>query len=159
MIIQLKLDRLKLIKFFILKLIYLFLLSFRSYFLKDNTKLFKSKLNMGLYRANSQLSIFNLMNKDEYNLIKIPVIKEIFKIRDGDFQLITDSMFTKNYIIFAEKTEKLKFNQSSTDYKKYRAKAKLSLANEIYSTFDKAINEKYNVEINQKVLKRIKNTY
>lgn len=79
MIIRLKTDRLKLIKFFILKLMYLFLLSFRSYFLKDNTKLLKSKLNIGLYRSNSQLSIFNLMNKDEYNLIKIPVIKEIFK--------------------------------------------------------------------------------
>lgn len=77
-IIRLKSDRFKLIKFFILKLIYLLLLSFRSYFLKDNTKLFKSKLNIGLYRSNSQLSIFNLMNKEKYNLIKIPVIKEIF---------------------------------------------------------------------------------
>jgi len=100
-----------------------------------------------------------LKNIKDESTFTTDVIKEIFKIRDGEFQLITDSMFTKNYIIFAEKTKKLKFNQSSNDYKKYRAKAKLSLANEIYSTFDKAINEKYNVEINNKVLKRIKNTY
>jgi len=32
------------------------------------------------------------------------------------------------------------------------------LANQIYNNFDKTINEKYNVKINQKVLSRIKNT-
>jgi len=86
------------------------------------------------------------------------IIKEIFKINDGDLQLITNSMFTKNYIVFAEKTEKVLFNKNIKDYKKYKAKAKLNLANKIYSTFDKNINERYDVEINQKVLDRIKNT-
>jgi len=106
-----------------------------------------------------EIKNITLKNIKDESTFTTDIIKEIFKIRDGDLQLITDSMFTKNYIIFAEKTEKLKFNQSSNDYKKYRAKAKLGLANEIYSTFDKAINEKYDVEINKKVLKRIKNTY
>ena len=67
-------------------------------------------------------------------------------------------MFTKNYIIFSEKTEKLIFNKETKDYEKYKSKAKLSLANQIYSTFDKTISNKYNVKINQKVLSRIKNT-
>jgi len=86
------------------------------------------------------------------------IIKEIFKIKDGELQLVTDSMFTKNYIIFAKKTKKLPFDKNIKDYQKYKAKAKLSLANQIYSTFDKTINNKYNIEINQKVLSRIKNT-
>ena len=95
--------------------------------------------------------------KDE-SIFASGIIKEIFKIKDGEMQLVTDSMFTKNYIIFSENTEKLIFNKKTKDYEKYKFKAKLNLANLIYATFDKTINDKYNVKINQKVLSRIKNT-
>ena len=64
---------------------------------------------------------------------------------------------TKNRF-FGEKTEKLPFNKNTKNYDQYKSKAKLNLANQIYSTFDEAINSKYDVEINQKVLSRIKNT-
>ena len=68
-------------------------------------------------------------------------------------------MLTKNYIVLAEKTEKLTFNKNITNYEKYKTKAKFNLANQIYSTFDKTINNKYDVKINEKVLNRIKNTF
>ena len=87
------------------------------------------------------------------------VIKEIFKVKDGDLQLITNSLLTKNYIIFGEKTEKLPFSKNIKNYEQYKSKAKLNLTNQIYSTFDQTINNKYDVEINQKVLSRIKNTF
>jgi len=86
------------------------------------------------------------------------MIKEIFKIKDGELQLITDSTLSKNYIIYAKKTDKIPFNVNSKNYEKYKSKAKLNLANQIYNTYDRNINDKYNVEINQKVLSRIKNT-
>ena len=87
------------------------------------------------------------------------IIREIFKVVDGKLQLITDSSLSKNYLIFSDKTKKLPFNENIKDYKQYKSKAKLALANEIYSTFDININDKYNVKINQKVLSRIKNTF
>jgi len=95
--------------------------------------------------------------KDEA-LFKSNIIREIFKITDGRLQLITNSTLTKNYIVFSEKTERLPFNKNTKDYEKYKSAAKLNLANQIYGTFDAAINNKYSVEINQKVLSRIKNT-
>ena len=95
--------------------------------------------------------------KDE-SIFKSDIIREIFKIRDGEFQLVTNSMLTKNYIIYSEKTKKLPFNQDSKNYAQYKAKGKLNLANQIFSNYDKTINNEYNVEINQKVFDRIKNT-
>ena len=86
------------------------------------------------------------------------IIKEIFKINDGMLQLITNSQFTKNYIILSENTEKLMFDKSNKDYEQYKTKARLNLANQIYSDFDKTVNDKYDVKINEKVLNRIKNT-
>ena len=46
--------------------------------------------------------------KDE-TIFNSDMIREIFKIDDGDFQLITNSQLTKNYLVLAEKTEKLPF--------------------------------------------------
>ena len=86
------------------------------------------------------------------------IIKEIFKMNDGDLQLITNSQLTKNYIILAEKTKKLQFNKDNKDYEQYKAKARLNLANQIYRDFDITVNDKYDVNINENVLNRIKNT-
>ena len=52
----------------------------------------------------------------------------------------------------------LPFDKKIKDYQKYKSRAKMNFANQIYGTFDKAINNKYNVEVNKKVLNRIKNT-
>tara|TARA_B110000211_G_scaffold123228_1_gene142149 strand:+ start:179 stop:1633 length:1455 start_codon:yes stop_codon:yes gene_type:complete len=100
-------------------------------------------------------TIKNINNEDIFNS---GIIKEIFKINDGELQLITNSQFTKNYIVLAEKTEKLNFNVNHKDYEKYKSKARLNLANQIYSEYDKTVNNKYDIEINENVLNRIKNT-
>ena len=100
-------------------------------------------------------TIKNINNEDIFNS---DIIKEIFKINDGELELITNSQFTKNYLVLAEKTNKLPFSVNNKDYKKYKSKAKLNLANQIYSEYDKTVNDKYNIEINENVLNRIKNT-
>ena len=107
---------------------------------------------------NLEIKKTTLRNVENVEIFNKDIIKEIFKIKDGEFQLITDSLLTKSYLVLSENTEKLQFNKKIKDYKKYKSKAKLSLANEIYSTFDLAINAKYTVEVNQKVLSRVKNT-
>mgnify|MGYP006141958321 CR=1 FL=1 len=102
-----------------------------------------------------QATIKNI--KDE-KIFKSDIIKEIFKIDDGNLQLITNSQLTKNYIILAVKTKKMSLNKDDKNYERYKTKARLSLANQIYSDFDKTVNDKYDVKINENVLNRIKNT-
>ena len=112
------------------------------------------------FSKDNNLEIKKIIIKDikDEAVFSSGMIKEIFKVSDGEFQLITDSLLTKNYIILAKKTEELPFNKSAKDYEQYKTKAKLNLANQIYSTFDETINSKYDVDINEKVLSRIKNT-
>jgi len=52
----------------------------------------------------------------------------------------------------------LPFNKNIKDYEQYKIKAKLNLANQIYRTFDKTVNNNYDIKINDNVLNRIKNT-
>ena len=95
--------------------------------------------------------------KDEA-IFNSDIIREIFKIEDGNFQLITNSQLTRNYLVLAEKTEKLPFTKNNKNYELYKNKARLNLANQIYTDFDKTVNKKYDVKINESVLNRIKNT-
>ena len=139
-----------------------------KHIIESNTKIIKD-MSEGIFN-NEQFQKFSKDNNLEIKKITIRdiknetifnsgIIKEIFKVNDGDLQLITDSLLTKNYIILAEKTEKLPFDKNTKNYEKYKTKAKFSLANQIYTTFDKTINDKYVVKINEKVLNRIKNTF
>ena len=121
-------------------------------------KFTKKQFNTFGKKNNIEIKKITLQDIKNESIFTSDIIKEIFKVKDGELQLITDSMFTKNYIIFSEKTEKLPFNKNTKQYEEYKSRAKIRLANQIYSTFDKTINNKYNIEINEKVLSRIKNT-
>ena len=138
-----------------------------KHIIESNTKIVKD-MSEGIFNIekfqkfskDNNLEITKTTIKDlkSGTIFNAGMTKEIFKVNDGDFQLITDSLLTKNYIILAEKTEKLPFDKNMKDYEQYKTKAKFNLANQIYSTFDKTINSKYDVKINEKVLSRIKNT-
>ena len=123
----------------------------KGVFNKEQFKKFSKDNNLEIKQA----TIKNIKDETFFNSA---IIREIFKINDGELQLITNSQFTKNYIVLAEKTQNLSFDKNNKDYEQYKNKARLNLANQIYNDFDKTINDKYNVEINQNVLNRIKNT-
>ena len=85
-------------------------------------------------------------------------IKQIFLIKDGETNLITDSKLEKNFIIFSKNTEFKKIKKDSNEYEQYKAKAKLELVNNIYKTFDDNLNQRYKVELNKKAIDRVKNS-
>ena len=100
-------------------------------------------------------NIFNFLLVEKNSFIFESVEKGTTRGRYTIVGLNPDKIWdiSKNII-----TEKLLFSKEIKSYSQYKSKAKLNLANQIYSTFDRAINDKYNVEINQKALNRIKNT-
>jgi len=135
--------------------------------IESNSKIVKKMSNDEF--GEEQFEIFSKKKKLEIQKITIrdiknesifnsSMIKEIFKMNDGEIQLITNSQFDKNYIILAKKTKILPFNKKDKNYKQYKTKARLNLANQIYRDYDKTVNNKYNVKINENVLNRIKNT-
>ena len=138
-----------------------------KHIIENNTEIVK-EMSEGKFNK-ERFKKFSEENKLEIKTTKITgindksvftpnIIKEIFKINDGKLQLITNSQLTKNYIILAEKTEKIFFDKNHEKYEQYKTKARLNLANQIYSDFDKTVNDKYDVKINENVLSRIKNT-
>src|SRR5210317_51667 len=112
------------------------------------------------YSKENNISIKNttLKNLEDETIFNKDIIREIFKVKDNELQLITDSTLTKNYIIYSVKTEFPPFDKNNKKFTEYETKAKLGFSNQIYGTFDAEINDRYDVKINEKVLTRIKNT-
>ena len=87
------------------------------------------------------------------------LIKRIFESNNGDINLITNSKLSKNFVVLTINTNFQKLEKKHKDYEKYKAKAKLNFSKEIYNAYDKSVNNKYSVELNNRTIDRIKNSF
>ena len=142
-------------------------LSFKNK-IDNNTSIIKD-ISMGALDKN-KLTKFASDNKLEIKNYKIEslkqnqifsegIIKRIFLIKDGEMDLITNNTLTKSFLILAIKTEYKDLKKDSNDYEKFEAKARLNLINKIYQSHDNNLNEKYKVELNQRTIDRVKNSF
>ncbi len=120
-----------------------------------------NKEKMEEYAKNKKIEIKSTRIKSIKNnkIFNEDIIKEIFKMSDNQINLITDSTLTKSFIVYVNKTENMKLHKNHKDYTKYKTTAKLSLAKEIYQTYDKSVNAKYKIDVNNKTVDRIKNSF
>ena len=117
----------------------------------DKMKIYADKNNLKI----NEITINSLKDNQ---IFTEGLIKNIFIMADGEINLITDSMMSKNFIIQTISTKYNKINKESSKYKVYKNKAKLNFSKEIYSVYDKTVNTKYKVELNDKAIERIKNS-
>ena len=133
----------------------------------NNTKLAKqisektfNKGSMQSFANKNNLEVKSaVINNIDNSLFKKGVIRRIFETDNDEVNFITDSLLKNNYIIYTKKTELSKIDTKNSKYDDYKLRAKLKIANEIYNTYDLSLNKKYNVEVNNKTLSRIKNSF
>ena len=80
-------------------------------------------------------------------------------MKNTQIDLITNSTLTKNFLVLAVNTQYKKIDKTSNEFEKYAAKARLNLINNIYENFDAQLNKKYKVELNQRTIERVKNSF
>jgi len=87
------------------------------------------------------------------------IMKRIFETSDNEVNLITDNNLESNYIVFSKNTKYLPVKPSTKEYQKFEKRAKLILSDNIFNKYDQNLNKKYKVNINQKTLDRIKDSF
>ena len=87
------------------------------------------------------------------------LIKQIFLTKDGDINLLTNNTLTKSFLISTKKTKYRELDKNSNEFEQYEAKARLNLINKIYQSYDENANQKYKVEVNQRTVDRVKNSF
>tara|TARA_B100001057_G_scaffold264413_1_gene264606 strand:- start:146 stop:1603 length:1458 start_codon:yes stop_codon:yes gene_type:complete len=136
--------------------------------IKNNTSLAKD-ISLGAFEGDNykkfaddngllvkDYKISNLKQNDVFNE---GLVKRIFLTKDGDINLITNNTLTKSFLILTKKTEYKNLENKGGKFEQYEAKARLSLINKIYQSYDENVNQKYNVEINQRTIDRVKNSF
>ena len=136
--------------------------------IEKNTSIAKD-ISLGAYDGNNftkfakdnnlELKNYKLSSLKQNDIFGEGLIKRIFLTKDNETNLITNSTLTKTFLISTKKTEYKDLNKSSNDYEKYEAKARLNLINKIYKTYDDSVNQKYKVELNQRTIDRVKNSF
>ena len=93
------------------------------------------------------------INHNEYakNLIKQQNLRE-------HFEHVDDSLFTLS-LISTKNTEYKELDKKGNEFEQYEAKARLNLINKIYQSYDENANQKYKVEVNQRTIDRVKNSF
>ncbi len=110
-------------------------------------------------KNNLKINDYEISNLKQNDIFTEGIIKRIFLTKDGTANLITDSTLTKNFLVLSIKTNYKDLAKKTNDFERYQAKARLRLINQIYKTFDESLNKKYKVEVNQRTVDRIKNSF
>ena len=125
----------------------------------SNNKFTKNQMSLFAKENNLKVESVTLKELKSNKIFSTGVIKRIFETDNKSINLITDKMLKDNFIIYTKETNLPKIKPDNENYEQYKLKAKLRLANEIYNIFDLNLNKKYKVEINNKALNRIKNSF
>ena len=102
---------------------------------------------------------YKISNLKQNEVFNESIIKRIFLMKDGTVDLITDSALKENFLVFSIKTNFKNIKKNTNEFEKYEAKARLNLVNNIYQTYDSNLNQKYKVELNQRTIDRVKNSF
>ena len=108
---------------------------------------------------NLEIKDYKISNLKQNEIFSEGIIKRIFQTKDGEIDLITNNTLTKSFLVLAISTKYQKLKKGTNEYEQYEAKARLRLINKIYESHDNNLNQKYKVELNQRTIDRVKNSF
>jgi len=119
----------------------------------------KSEMESYAKKNNSIIKNEEIKSLEHEGPFNKDIIKRIFKLKDGEINLLSDRQLSKNFLIQVEKTRYIKLDKNSKNYEKYKSIAKVNLSNDIYFAYDRSVNGKYKIDINNKAIDRLKNSF
>ena len=115
---------------------------------------------MNKFASENNIKIENLkingLNDDK--VLNKDIVQKIYNHSANEIFLVTDNLFKKNYLVNIDKDIPSK-SINKEDIKKYGSKANSDYVSNIYKSYDRYINTKYKIDINEKVLERLKNSF
>tara|TARA_Y100001970_G_scaffold270488_1_gene364438 strand:- start:2306 stop:3673 length:1368 start_codon:yes stop_codon:yes gene_type:complete len=127
------------------------------------------KINENNFNKNDMINLSNskkvliekavLKGINDTKLFEKKLIEKIYDHNVNETFLISDTILQKNYIVFIAKENVPIIKDKLKDYQKHVNKARSNYISKIYKSYDSYINNTYKIDVNQKVLERIKNSF
>ena len=119
----------------------------------------KTKFDEFASKNKLDIKNYTLKSLKQNEIFSESIIRRIFLTKDGEIDLITNNTLTKSFLVYVINTKYKDLKKGSNEYEQYEAKARLNLINRIYQSHDNNLNEKYEVELNQRTIERVKNSF
>ena len=123
-----------------------------------NKEFTKTNMTKLATENNLEIKVANINGINDDKILSKEMVQKIYNHSENDIFLITDSILKKNYIVNIEKDIQPN-NIDKDSIEKYINKANSDYVSSIYKSYDKFVNTKYKININEKVLERLKNSF
>ena len=87
------------------------------------------------------------------------IVNQIYNFPEKKVSASYDIQLTENFLVYVDNIIDVSADENSDEYKKYFNLSKISITNELFNSYDKYIKEKYEIDINYKALKSIKDYF
>ncbi|MAV56747.1 MAG: hypothetical protein CMI79_04385 [Candidatus Pelagibacter sp.] len=134
----------------------------------ENRKLIE-KINNGKFNKTEMLE---MSKKNNITIDKLKIdsindkkkftknlVEKIYNYNAGDIFVISDSILKENFLVNIIEETKPSARINSDKYKAYVDKANAIYISKLYKSYDKYINANYKIDLNDKVLERLKNSF
>ena len=112
------------------------------------------------FAKEKKLEIENIEIKNirDSNFFDNESLKKIYNLQENKFTFGMDKK-NKTYLVLIKNIKNKKISNNNNDRQKYFFETGIHLKNNIYSSYDKYLSNKYTFEINNQTLERIKNYF
>ena len=124
----------------------------------NNKSFTKTNMNKLASKNNIKVENLNINGLNDDRVLSKDIVQKIYNHSENEIFLVTDNLFKKNYLVNIDKDIPSK-NINKEDIKKYGSKANSDYVSNIYKSYDRYINTKYKIDINEKVLERLKSSF
>ena len=109
---------------------------------------------------NITINATSINNVNDTNTFKEKeILSQIYSMNENDIAIVSSKDYKKNYLVFVKETINKKLKGDNNEYEKYLKISNSNLSNKILGAYDLYLNKKYEVDINQKALDKVKNMY
>ncbi len=125
---------------------------------KIETDNFSNEDFNNISKSSDNIKKITIKSKDDNSFFNVDSLNLLYNLPENDFVLIVDNK--KNVYL----TKIIKFNyktidSNSDELKKYTIRSKLNIKNNVSSTYDDLLNQKYKVQVFENTLDRLKNYF
>lgn len=134
---------------------------------KNENKNFREKIKNKSFSMEDfkKLSIKNkipiekiiINNNKDTKFLNIELIPKIYLMKENSLDVISN--IKNNRLVFLKNIVDKKINETDPKYLEYLKQSEIIISNNIFNAYDNYLNKKYDIDINQKSLERIKNYY
>ena len=125
---------------------------------KIETDNFKSKDFFEIAGSNEKIEDLIIKSKNDNSFFNVDSLKLIYTIPENDYLLIVDN--DKN--VYLTKVVSFDFNtidKNSDEFNKYFVRSNFRIKNDLTTSYDLLLNEKYDVKVNKNTLENVKNYF